>query len=82
LPSEKLRSFLQAYAGGSLGPDVVEEVRLFDIYTGANLEGNLRSLAFSIDYRHVERTLTDSEVNIAFHEVIEALKLEFNVEIR
>ena len=50
-----------AQGGGSL----LEEVRLFDVYTGAQAgEGN-KSLAYTLRFRAPDRTLTDEEVTAA-----------------
>lgn len=65
LPAESLREFLQKNAGGALGPEVVERVWLFDVYTGKPVPPTHVSLAFGIDYRNRERTLTDEEVGAA-----------------
>jgi phenylalanyl-tRNA synthetase beta chain len=43
------------------GP-MLEEVRLFDVYQGSELGADRVSLAFSLSFRHPDRTLTDAEV--------------------
>jgi phenylalanyl-tRNA synthetase beta chain len=45
--------------------DLLESVRLFDIYTGAQIPEGTRSLAFALRFRAPDRTLTDSEVQAA-----------------
>lgn len=82
LPSAELARHLQTHAGGELGERVVEAVHLFDVYSGKGIPADKVSLAFSIEYRHHERTLTDDEVNRAFHGVIASLRDRFGVEIR
>jgi phenylalanyl-tRNA synthetase beta chain len=63
-------------------PPELENVELFDIFTGDNLGKGKRSLAYSLTYRSDARTLTDEVVN-GYHESIKsALKQELNVEIR
>jgi phenylalanyl-tRNA synthetase beta chain len=43
------------------GASLLEEVRLFDVYTGAQVgEGN-KSLAYTLRFRAPDRTLTDEE---------------------
>ncbi len=44
------------------GGELVESVRLFDIYSGEQLEAGKRSLAFAIRLRAADRTLTSDEV--------------------
>ncbi|MEU7815260.1 phenylalanine--tRNA ligase subunit beta [Pseudonocardia sp. NPDC049154] len=47
------------------GGELLEEVRLFDVYTGAQVgEGN-RSLAYALRFRAADRTLTNEEANAA-----------------
>ncbi|MBN1962344.1 MAG: phenylalanine--tRNA ligase subunit beta [Deltaproteobacteria bacterium] len=82
IPAEKIRAFLLQNAGGKLGSEVIEQVRLFDVYKGKPISDSHVSLAFAIDYRSRERTLTDSEVSEAFNFVQDALKKQFQVEVR
>lgn len=82
LSAERLRRFLADHAGGSLGPQVVEQVRLFDVYKGKPIPETHVSLAFAIEYRARDRTLTDREVGEAFAQVQEALERAFEVEVR
>src|SRR5699024_1697957 len=44
-------------AAGELG----EEIRLFDVYTGAQLESDQKSLAFALRLRAADRTLTAAD---------------------
>ncbi len=63
-------------------PPELTSVDLFDIFTGKGVGQGKRSLAYSLVYRSLERTLTDEEAN-EYHEAIkEALKSELNIEIR
>ena len=45
--------------------DLVEEVALFDVYTGSQLEEGQRSLAFALQFRALDRTLTVAEATAA-----------------
>ena len=47
------------------GGDLLEEVRLFDLYTGEQVERGRRSLAFRLRFRAPDRTLTSEEANAA-----------------
>lgn len=80
--AEKLRLFIADNAGGAMGRDVVERVRLFDVYEGKPIPETHVSLAFAIDYRNRERTLTDTEVNAAFEALQAQVKQTFGVELR
>jgi phenylalanyl-tRNA synthetase beta chain len=82
LGAETLRSFLEEHAGGDLGRESVERVSLFDVYRGKPIPPTHVSLAFAIEYRKPDRTLTDAEVNAAFDAVVARIKEEFDVEVR
>ncbi|MCS7064816.1 MAG: hypothetical protein NZL85_00930, partial [Fimbriimonadales bacterium] len=56
------------------GGEWLESVRLFDRYTGAPVPEGSQSLAFSLVFRHPERTLTDEEVNARIEAIFEALQ--------
>ena len=60
----------------------LESVVLFDIFSGEGIGAGKKSLAYSLTYRSLERTLTDEDAN-RYHETVKsALKRELEVEIR
>ncbi len=61
VPAESVREALLAGAAGSGHGDLVEEVRLFDVYTGSPVPAGHRSLAFSLRLRSLDRTLTAAD---------------------
>jgi phenylalanyl-tRNA synthetase beta chain len=66
-PAEAVRRDVEAAARAAVrDPIMVESVALFDVYTGTGLPEGKKSLAFSLRFRSLERTLTDDEVNTAF----------------
>lgn len=65
-----------------VAPAELVEIRLFDIYRGEGVGKGRKSLAYSLTYRSMEKTLTDEVAN-AFHDTIKsALKSELAAEIR
>jgi phenylalanyl-tRNA synthetase beta chain len=56
-----------ALAAGAAGADggLLEEVRLFDIYTGEQVGDGNKSLAYRLRFRAPDRTLTDDETSAA-----------------
>src|SRR5262249_45794464 len=52
---------------------LVEDVLLFDVYSGEKVPQGKKNLAFSIRYRSAARTLTDDEVNTVHAAVVERL---------
>lgn len=60
----------------------MENVELFDLYTGEGIPVGHKSIAVRIRYRSPERTLTDEEVNRLHQRVLDTLLKNVNVEIR
>ncbi|MDG4809270.1 phenylalanine--tRNA ligase subunit beta [Micromonospora sp. WMMD1120] len=56
VPAEQVRRALEAGAG-----ELLEDVRLFDVYAGAQLGEGRRSLAYKLTFRAPDRTLTVEE---------------------
>jgi phenylalanyl-tRNA synthetase beta chain len=65
-----------------VGDPLIESARCFDCYRGAPIPGGKKSLAYTIAYRHPERTLTDDEVNAAHGRVRSHLATRFALELR
>src|SRR4030066_608018 len=62
--------------------NIIESVKLFDIYTGKPVPPEKKSLAFSIRYRASDRTLTDSEVDALHLHILRELERSINAELR
>jgi phenylalanyl-tRNA synthetase beta chain len=65
-----------------VGDPLIESARCFDCYAGAPIPAGKKSLAYTIAYRHPERTLTDDEVNAAHGRVRSHLAARFALELR
>ncbi|GAA0288587.1 phenylalanyl-tRNA synthetase beta chain [Gracilibacillus halotolerans] len=64
------------------GGDILQSIRVFDVYQGEHLEETKKSMAFSLFYQDPEHTLTDKEVEESYERILEAVKNEFNAELR
>lgn len=64
------------------GGDLLAESSLFDVYTGEKVEKGTRSLAISLVFRAVDRTLTDEEADIPFRAVLNSLEQQFGAKLR
>lgn len=64
------------------GPKTLTDVTLFDIFKPKTLEGAKRSLAYSLEFRSPDRTLTDDEVNAACEKIMTVLKNTLGAEVR
>jgi phenylalanyl-tRNA synthetase beta chain len=64
------------------GAGLVESVNLFDVYVGPQVPPEHKSLAYSITYRSLDRTLTDEEVGEVHAGIVESLTSEVGAIIR
>ena len=60
VPSARVEAALREGAG-----DLLESVRLFDVYTGEQIGEGRKSLAFALRFRAPDRTLTEAETSAA-----------------
>ena len=64
------------------GGQILESVRLFDVYRGEQVEEGKKSVAFNLVYRDRNKTLTDEEVTDVHENVLQALKEKLNAVLR
>ena len=64
------------------GGNLLERVGLFDVYQGQQIKEGYKSLAFSLRFQAIDRTLTDEEVNGLFENIQQALEKDFQAELR
>ena len=64
------------------GTEIFESVKLFDVYRGEQVGDGKKSVAYSITYRHPDRTLTDEETEGAHKLVVDALRNKLGAVIR
>ena len=77
VPAGRVRAALEAAAGELLG-----SVLLFDVFEGPPLPEGAKSLAFSVDFRAADRTLTDEEADVAVAAIVERLSSEVGARLR
>ncbi len=65
-----------------LGGDLLQQIEIFDVYTGNPIPDDRKSLAFSLRYQSLERTLTDEEVNLLNSRILEGIQQDFGAERR
>ena len=56
------------------GKDILESYKLFDIFESEKLGADVKSVAYSMSYRHIDRTLEDKEVNEVMNKLIAELE--------
>ena len=77
VPAEKVRSALVDAAGS-----LADSVYLFDVFTGPPVPEGKKSLAFAVEFRAPDRTLTDEETDEAVARIVDRLARDFGAELR
>lgn len=77
VPAGSIRTALIQAAG-----DLLERVVLFDVFEGDPLPAGKKSLAFALDIRATDRTLTDAEADEIVRAIAERLAADFGAELR
>lgn len=63
------------------GGQLLESYNLFDIYEGAQIKDGYKSVAYSISFRHKERTLEDKDISEIMEKIIADLG-KMGIELR
>ncbi|HJT03086.1 MAG TPA: phenylalanine--tRNA ligase subunit beta, partial [Pseudonocardiaceae bacterium] len=77
VPAAELTATLRRGAG-----ELLEDVRLFDVYTGDQIGPGKRSLAFALRFRAPDRTLTVAEATAARDAAVAAASATHNATLR
>jgi phenylalanyl-tRNA synthetase beta chain len=64
------------------GEGLVGSVAVFDVFTGGGIPEGKKSLAFSIDFRAADRTLTDEEAEQAVRRMVARVERDWGGELR
>ena len=67
-----------AKASGQL----LESIKLFDVYEGDRIPEDKKSVAFAISFRAADRSLTSEEVNKVFNKIVKDLQFKNNAQLR
>jgi phenylalanyl-tRNA synthetase beta chain len=62
--------------------ELLEWVRLFDVYRGEAVPGDTRSLAFRLRFQAQDRTLTDEEIAGLRQQAIDAVESTHGAQLR
>ncbi len=57
-------------------------IKVFDLYTGANIEKDKKSISYSLEFNASDRTLTDEEINKILEKIIADLEKGLTAELR
>ncbi|RKD27292.1 phenylalanyl-tRNA synthetase beta subunit [Caminicella sporogenes DSM 14501] len=64
------------------GGKILEKYRLFDVYRGKQIPDGYKSMAYSLTFRALDRTLTDEEVNKVYDKILKELMEKLNAKLR
>ncbi|MGH9196461.1 MAG: phenylalanine--tRNA ligase subunit beta, partial [Acidimicrobiia bacterium] len=64
------------------GGELLESVRIFDVYTGAQIESGRKSLALALVFRHPQRTLKEDEAQQAWEAIATAITNKHGGSVR
>ena len=65
-----------------VGGSNLSKIDVFDVYTGKGIEENKKSIAYSLTFEKMDRTLTDEEINESLNKIIDMLEKKLGAELR
>ena len=74
---EELEAVIRANAGSLL-----KQVKVFDVYTGKQVEAGYKSMAFNLTFQADDRTLTDEEIDAVIKNVVEKVGEAYKAKLR
>ncbi len=66
----------------NVGGELLESVKMFDMYKGKQITEGYKSVAYELVFRAEDRTLVDEAVNKIFNKVLKALESEIGAQLR
>lgn len=63
------------------GGKILESIRLFDIYEGDQIQEGFKSIAYSLSFRDMTKTLNEEDVNAAMKKILNGLE-SMKIELR
>ena len=64
------------------GGELLESVKMFDMYKGKQIAEGFKSVAYELIFRAADRTLVDEDVNSIFANILKALEKEIDAQLR
>jgi phenylalanyl-tRNA synthetase beta chain len=77
VPAQTVQDAVRDGAG-----ELLEDVRLFDVYTGTQVGENRKSLTFALRFRAADRTLTEDEASAARDAAVQRAAEQVGAELR
>ena len=63
------------------GGAILESCQLFDVYEGSQIQEGYKSMAYSVVFRHPDKTLEESEITAAMKKILNGLN-GLGIELR
>ncbi|MGM9973526.1 MAG: phenylalanine--tRNA ligase subunit beta [Clostridiaceae bacterium] len=64
------------------GGNILESIKLFDVYKGKQIPEGKKSVAYSLVYRAENRTLEEKDVNKVHNKILKALEYKMGAQLR
>jgi len=64
------------------GGKLIENIQLFDVYKGKQIQENYKSVAYNISFRAADRTLTDDEIASPMKKILSGLEEKLGAQLR
>jgi phenylalanyl-tRNA synthetase beta chain len=80
--NEKVSAAELVAAVEASSPELISNVRIFDIYQGPGIEAGLKSVALGLILQETSRTLTDADADSAMQAAVRNLQDKFAAELR
>lgn len=64
------------------GGKTLTNIEVFDLYTGENVKENEKSIAYSLTFEDMNKTLSDEEVMLIFNKIISDVEVKLNAKLR
>ena len=62
--------------------NIIQNVEVFDVYTGEHVEKGSKSIALRIVFQSAERTLKDADINEIHNKILETLEKDLHAQLR
>lgn len=77
IEAQEIAKQIKKYAGSKL-----QDCKPFDVYTGAGIAENKKSIAYNLVFGDKDKTLNDEEINEIMQKIIEGVEKNLGAEIR
>ena len=77
ITSDEIATVIKKAGGSSLS-----KIEVFDVYTGKGIDENKKSIAYSLTFEKMDRTLTDEEINESIEKIVDMLSKKLGAELR